>query len=70
MLITDRETSDEISHELIQLINRQPKPFLDHLQHYVNDELKGMTKGDIRLFIDHEEKQFADCPVITVVPLL
>ena len=54
MLITDRETSDEISHKLIQLINRQPKPFLYHLQHDVNNELKRMTKGNVRQFINHQ----------------
>ena len=61
---------DEISHKLIQLIIRQPKPFLYHLQHYVNDELKGMAKGNVRQFIDHKKEQFADCSVITVVSLL
>ena len=31
MLITDRETPNEISQKLIQLIIRKPKPFLYHL---------------------------------------
>ena len=43
-LVTDRKTPDEISHKLIRLMIRQPKPFLYHLQHDVSDELKSMTK--------------------------
>lgn len=53
MLVTERQTGDEFTHEFIQLIIRQSETFLNHLQHHVKDELKRMPKGDICKFIDH-----------------
>ena len=70
MLVTDRQSADEFVYEFFQLIIRQAESFLDHLKHYVNDELKRMPEGNVRQFIDHEKEEFADCPIITAVPLL
>ena len=70
MTVTDRKTVDEFQHEIIQLIIRQSEMFLNRLQHYVNDELECMTKGNIGQFIDHEKEELTDCSVITTVSLL
>ena len=47
MLVADRKPIIEISYEISQLIISQSEVLLHCLQHYVNDDLKGICKCDV-----------------------
>lgn len=70
MLIAGRQTVIKLPGEGNQLDIRKAEVLLNRLQHDVHNQLHGVGKGGVSQLVYHQQKEFADCPVILVASLL
>ncbi len=70
MLVAGGQPVKKLPGEGDQLIISKPEVPLNGLQHDVHNQLHGMGKGGVGQLVHHQQKEFADCPVILVAASL